>query len=94
MGQKTNLKLFFSLFLGHFRAGIFLGGIIYSSAPDLNLLPLICGLPCNGRAAGQSQRLYSGVVGVFNWHYLSSPPQVLRFSQFGLEIGGLTSTCR
>jgi hypothetical protein len=26
-------------------------------------------------AAGQSQRFYSG-VGIFNWYYLSSPPQI------------------
>ena len=28
-------------------------------------------------AAGQSQRFYSG-VGIFNWYYPSSPPQILR----------------
>ena len=36
------------------------------------------GVTCKGFvtavAIGQSQRLYSG-VGIFNWHYLSSPPQ-------------------
>jgi hypothetical protein len=36
---------------------------------------------CNGYvtavAAGQSQRFYSG-VGIFNWYYLSSPPQIRR----------------
>jgi hypothetical protein len=26
-------------------------------------------------AAGESQRFYSG-VGIFYWHYLSSPPQI------------------
>jgi hypothetical protein len=28
-------------------------------------------------------------VGIFNWYYLSSPPQVLRSSVVGLEAGGL-----
>jgi hypothetical protein len=41
-------------------------------------------------AVGQSQRLYSG-VGIFNWYYLSSPPQVLRVPEAPLELGGLTS---
>jgi hypothetical protein len=49
-------------------------------------------LGCNGYvtavAAGQSQRLYSG-VGVFHWCYLSSPPQIMRFPVVGLELGGL-----
>jgi hypothetical protein len=35
-------------------------------------------------AAGQSQRFYSG-VGIFNWCYLSSPPQILRFPVVRLE---------
>jgi hypothetical protein len=39
-------------------------------------------------AAGQSQRFYSG-VGIFNWYYLSSPPQILRGSRFDLELRGL-----
>jgi hypothetical protein len=39
-------------------------------------------------AVGQSQRFYSG-VGVFNWYYLSSPPQNLRVSEAPLESGGL-----
>jgi hypothetical protein len=50
-------------------------------------------LGCNGYvtavAVGQSQRLYSG-VGIFNWCYLSSPPQILRFPGVHLESGGLT----
>ena len=33
-------------------------------------------------------RFYSG-VGIFNWYYLSSPPQILRCSRFPLETGGL-----
>jgi hypothetical protein len=40
-------------------------------------------------AAGQSQRFYSG-VGIFNWYYLSSPPQIPRGSMVLLESGGLT----
>ena len=39
-------------------------------------------------AAGQSQRFYSG-VGIFNWYYLSSPPQILRFPVVELETRGL-----
>jgi hypothetical protein len=35
-------------------------------------------------AAGQSQRFYSSVE-IFNWHYLSSPPQILRRSVVHLE---------
>ena len=37
-------------------------------------------------AAGQIQRFYSG-VGIFNWYYLSSPPQIPRGSRFVLEEG-------
>jgi hypothetical protein len=33
-------------------------------------------------------RFYSG-VGIFNWYYLSSPPQILRRSMVDLESGGL-----
>jgi hypothetical protein len=53
-----------------------------------------CPFGCNSYvtavAAGQSQRFYfySG-VGVFNWYYLSSPPQVLRSPRVGLELGRL-----
>jgi hypothetical protein len=51
-----------------------------------------CPFGCNGHvtavAVGQSQRLYSG-VGIFNWYYLSSPPQIPRFFRFPLESGGL-----
>jgi hypothetical protein len=36
-------------------------------------------------AVGQSQRLYSG-VGIFNWYYLSSPPQNLRCPVVDLEL--------
>jgi hypothetical protein len=39
-------------------------------------------------AAGQSQRFYSG-VGIFNWYYLSSPPQILRCRGVELETRGL-----
>jgi hypothetical protein len=39
-------------------------------------------------AAAQSQRLYSG-VGIFNWYYPSSPPQILRRPGVDLERGGL-----
>jgi hypothetical protein len=39
-------------------------------------------------AAGQSQRLYSG-VGIFDWYYLSSPPQILRAPGVDLERRGL-----
>ena len=39
-------------------------------------------------AAGQSQRFSSG-VGVFNWHYLSSPPQIPQGPGVHLELGGL-----
>jgi hypothetical protein len=46
---------------------------------------------CNGYvtavAAGQSQRLYSD-VGVFNWYYLSSPPQIPRTLGSSLNGGG------
>ena len=48
---------------------------------------------CNGYvtavAVGQSQRFYSG-VGIFNWYYLSSPPQIPRPIGADLELGGLT----
>jgi hypothetical protein len=44
-------------------------------------------------AAGQSQRFYSG-VGIFNWYYLSSPPQILRFPEVDLESGWLISDIR
>jgi hypothetical protein len=42
-------------------------------------------------AACQSQRFYSS-VGIFNWHYLSSPPQIPRApgSPLNLELRGLT----
>jgi hypothetical protein len=36
----------------------------------------------------QEKARYSG-VGIFNWYYLSSPPQIPRGSRFDLEIGGL-----
>jgi hypothetical protein len=49
-----------------------------------HILTAICDGYVTAVAAGQSQRLYSG-VGIFNWHYLSSPPQILRFSRFDLE---------
>jgi hypothetical protein len=39
-------------------------------------------------AAGQSQRLYSG-VGIFHWYYLSSPPQIPRGPRPQLERRGL-----
>jgi hypothetical protein len=39
-------------------------------------------------AAGQSQRFYSG-VGIFNWYYLSSPPQIPRRPSVHLELRGL-----
>jgi hypothetical protein len=39
-------------------------------------------------AAGQSQRFYS-CVGIFNWHYLSLPPQIPRGPWSHLEPGGL-----
>jgi hypothetical protein len=41
-------------------------------------------------AADQSQRCYSG-VGIFNWYYLSLPPQIPRFSRFVLELPGTFS---
>jgi hypothetical protein len=48
-----------------------------------------CPFGCNGYvtavAVGQSQRLYSG-VGLFNWHYLSSPPQIPRLSRVVLDV--------
>jgi hypothetical protein len=51
-----------------------------------------CPFGCNGYvtalAAGQSQRVYSG-VGIFNWYYLSSPPQTLLRPGSGLEWGWL-----
>jgi hypothetical protein len=47
-----------------------------------------CPFGCNGYvtavAAGQRQRLYSG-VGIFNWYYLSVPPQILRGREAPLE---------
>jgi hypothetical protein len=52
------------------------------------------GVTCSGYvtvtavAAGQSQRFYSG-VGIFNWHYLSSPPQMPQGPGVELEAGGL-----
>ena len=39
-------------------------------------------------AAGQSKRFYSG-VGIFNWYYFSSPPQIPRRRGVDLELGGL-----
>ena len=39
-------------------------------------------------AAGQSQRFYSG-VGIFNWYYLSSPPQIPRPPVVHLGTRGL-----
>jgi hypothetical protein len=49
-----------------------------------------CPFGCNGYvtavAAGQSQRFYSG-MGIFNWYYLSSPPQVLLRRGVQLETG-------
>jgi hypothetical protein len=41
-------------------------------------------------AVGQSQRFYSG-VGIFNWYYLSSPPQIPRGPWFDLESRWLIS---
>ena len=40
--------------------------------------------------AGQSQRFSSG-VGIFDWYYLSSPPQIPRFSRVDLESRRLIS---
>jgi hypothetical protein len=51
-------------------------------------LPFGCNGCVTAVAAGQSQRFYSG-VGIFNWHYLSSPPQVLRGPGAHLESKGL-----
>jgi hypothetical protein len=57
--------------------------------PQRTKVPVRVWRLCNGRklaaAAGQSQRLYSG-VGIFNWYYLSSPPQILRCSGAPLEL--------
>ena len=43
---------------------------------------------CNGYvtavAVGQSQPPYSG-LGIFNWYYLNSPPQIPRPSEVDLE---------
>jgi hypothetical protein len=36
--------------------------------------------------------LYSG-VGIFNWYYLSSPPQILRVPEVHIETGGLMYVC-
>ena len=51
-----------------------------------------CPFGCNGcvtaAAAGKSQRFYSG-VGIFNWYYPSSPPQIPRRSEAPFETGGL-----
>jgi hypothetical protein len=53
-----------------------------------------CLFGCNGYvtavAAGQSQRLYSG-VGIFSWYNPISPPQILRCSGVHLETRGLIS---
>ena len=53
-----------------------------------------CPFGCSGYvtavAARQSKRFYSGSgVGIFNWYYLSSSPQVLRPPVVRLESGGL-----
>ena len=49
-----------------------------------------CSFGCIGYvtavAVGQHQPLYSS-VGIFNWYYLSSPPQILRFPGVRLESG-------
>ena len=53
-----------------------------------------CPFGCDGYvtvvAAGQVQRFYSG-VGIFNWHYLSSPPQIPQELGVPLESGRLNS---
>jgi hypothetical protein len=54
-----------------------------------------CPFGCNGFvtavAAGQSQRFYSG-VGIFNWYYLSLPPQILRGPVVHFELRQLIYT--
>jgi hypothetical protein len=49
-----------------------------------------CPFGCTGCVTavivGQSQRLYSR-VGIFNWYYLGSPPQILLRPEVELELG-------
>jgi hypothetical protein len=54
---------------------------------------------CNGHVTGNGRgcwpkptsTFYSG-VGIFNWHYLSFPPQIMRFPRVPHELGRLIST--
>jgi hypothetical protein len=57
--------------------------------PNGHKRPFGCDGYVTAVAASQSQRFYSGVE-IFKWYYLSSPPQILRFSGVHLETGGLT----
>jgi hypothetical protein len=63
-------------------------GYIKRPFPNGHKCPFGCSGYVTAVAAGQSQRLYSG-VGIFNWHYPSSPPQILRFPMVPLERRGL-----
>jgi hypothetical protein len=64
-------------------------GYIQRPFPNGQKRPFGCNGCVTAVAAGQSQRFYSD-AGVFNWHYPSSPPQILRFPWVGLELGVLT----
>jgi hypothetical protein len=59
-------------------------GYMQRPFPNGHKCPFGCGGCVTAVAAGQSQRFYSG-VGIFNWYNLSSPPQILRCPEVGLE---------
>jgi hypothetical protein len=65
-------------------------GYMYWPFPNGHKCPFGCNGYVTAVAAGQSQRFYSG-VGIFNWYYLSSPPQILLVPVVHLETRGLTS---
>ena len=59
--------------------------------PNGHKFPFGCNVQrlCNGRGRWPKPTviIYSG-VGIFNWYYLSSPPQIPLLLRVGLELGG------
>jgi hypothetical protein len=76
---------------------IYNGYMYVTAIPQRKKFPVNSPFGCNGYvtavAAGQSQRFCSG-VGIFNWYYLSSPPQILRGPVVPLESGWLVLSVR
>jgi hypothetical protein len=65
----------------------FITAICNGHLPNGEKYPFGCSGYVTAVAAGQSQRFYSG-VGMSDWYYLSSPPQILRAPGAVLESAG------